>query len=187
MIAYCPAINACGLTKGKHTIELTEASTYEKRVKITLTGASAITSGKGESCYWEVHAPTVDKGKNTESSISMRVNKNTGVNAYAYGGDTRATATKPIHEGNVALVTGKNYYFTASDGNMITALAMSDDTDFEIEFWIMKTAGGEPAYDPKPKPSNAHLIIIIVIAVIVIVVLAGVVMKMRMAKKANDV
>ena len=64
----------------------------------------------------------------------MKITKVTGVTAYAYGGDTRASATKACHEGNAPLTSGMVYHYTASEGNLVTALpdVGADATDFEI-------------------------------------------------------
>lgn len=151
---------------------------------ISLTGKDAISAAKSQSCWWNIVAPKVDLGKKSENCIHMEITKVKDMDAYAYAGDTRRSADKPCHKGNAPLTTGMTYHYTASEGNLVTALpvAGSTDSEFEIKFWIGPTPP-EGVYSTTPKPSNTGLLVVIIIAVVMIVVLAGVMMKMRMDAK----
>ena len=44
----------------------------------------------------------------------MKVTKNKGMEAYAYGGDSKATALKPINKGNVPLAANEHQVYHAA-------------------------------------------------------------------------
>ena len=195
MIAFCPMIghpNMCGIKDGNHKIELTAADTLASPKKITLTGKDKIVDSKGQSCHWALHAPTVDLGAKSKNCIHVKTTKVKNMEAYAYAGDSRTTATKPCHKDNSPLTAGSVQHYFASEGILLTALPSKGETDteFEIEFWIGPTPeSGVFTTGVKESSSNTGMIVILIIAIVMVVILAAVVMKMKMSAKAgaNDV
>lgn len=117
MIAYCPltanAKKDCGFLKERN-IELTDAHTEAAPKKISLTGNKIIVDAEGDSCWWTVSAPKVDSGKSSKKTIHIKVTKANAMEAYAYGGDSKATALKPINKGNVPLSAGEHQVYHAA-------------------------------------------------------------------------
>ena len=119
MIAYCPvttnAKKACGVENMKErNIELTDTHTEAAPKKISISGATTITDAAGESCWWTVTATKVDYGKSSTKTIHVKVTKNKGMEAYAYGGDSKATALKPVNKGNLCLLAGEHQIYHAA-------------------------------------------------------------------------
>lgn len=119
----------------------------------------------------------------------MKVTKNKGMEAYAYGGDSKATALKPIRKGNMCLLAGEHQVYHASEGIMLTALPTKDEpaTEFEVEMWIgpMPETG---VYSSTfvAAASATGLIIVLIISMVMVLVLVAVILKMRMAKAASS-
>lgn len=115
------------------------------------------------------------------NSIQIKITKCKNINAYLYGGSTRATATKSVVEDNAKLEAGMSYYTKVEDGGLLTALPALDnaDTEFEFEYSVVKT--------PPPKSDNVGMIIGIVVGVLAVLIICCAVMKIRQNKKDNTV
>lgn len=98
----------------ERNIELTDAETEAAPKKITLSGATSIVDSAGESCWWTISAPKVDFGKSSTKTIHIKVTKYKGVEAYAYGGESKATALNPINKGNNCILPGEHTMYWAA-------------------------------------------------------------------------
>ena len=167
---------------------MTAADTLASPKKITLTGADKILNSKGQSCYWALEAPTVDLGKDSKNCIHVKTTLIKNMEAYAYAGDSRSTATKPCHKGNTPLTAGMVQHYYASEGILLTALPSKGETDtqFEIEFWIGPTPPGGVYTDGVKPSSNTVMIVALIIAGVMVLILIGVLVKMNMSASANS-
>lgn len=121
MIAYCPVKNSgnniCGVKNMKErNIELTDADTEAtpKKISITKDSGQTLVDARDESCWWTVSAPKVDSGKSSTKTIHIKTTKMNAMEAYAYGGDSKATALKPVNKGNVPLSAGEHQVYYAA-------------------------------------------------------------------------
>jgi hypothetical protein len=159
-------------------------------LEIRLTGDKAIKDGKGESCYWELTAPTVDLGERSDHHINVRVSKMKDMVAYSYGGDSRESAILPTHKKNTALVVGTTYSYTASIGQLLVALPTSDDAEFVFEYWISSGSPDDVYYEvpPPTKVSNVVFLVLNIMALAIMMVLGAQISMIRneeMKKKAE--
>jgi hypothetical protein len=151
MFAFCPKTNPkmCGISNSKVEDDESAHKILAGAEPKTITAKLLMREGaptyrRYDSCFYEIKAVSqeeldkiTDKGKNG-LRIYVEITKMKEMNAYLYGGGTKADSVHSIVPGNAMLKTGQKYMVDVSKGMLMVAFPNKDkeSTDFEFKYWV---------------------------------------------------
>jgi len=155
MFAFCTLTNqkVCGISDSTSTdmgiiadFETQTISANSMRYTEGIAFARAATRSY-DSCYYEVGADVSDEmmqslveQQTTKMEIQVTFTKNTEMNVYIYGGQSRNQATESITENNEPIELGKTYSIDYQKGFLVVAYPnYGKPTEFEFTYKLEAT------------------------------------------------